>query len=1852
MSDLGSGLIRVNVKVDGLGTARKNLTGFFKAVRKQATKTLVTVTVLQRQLDSLNASGLGKVAKASSKAAKSIKKMARELKKVEDGIKAVGSKRTTLNTTFAGANHQVTQNIAHLKNVQKELDKINKKQARNNKQKPQGPSPRQDKGFGNAQKIREVGFALRDVGRQALLAAAAITAVFTATVVEGAKFEQAVQNTVSVISGLTDGSSTAKRDIESLTETILELGKTTEFTGVQIADAARQLALSGFSSKEIEDSLESVINLASATNTELQQTALIAARITRAFGLQASTFDNVADTLTAVAANSNTTLEGIGESFKLAAPIAAAYGQSVEDVAIAFGVLGDSGIQNCYDPKTEVLTGEGWKYWENADENDTYATVNKDTHAVEWHKPLRMYEYDYNGQMYKVSNRHTDILVTPNHEMYVSKGSEKYGKYELTEAKNLGPEYRLLAAPTAGVGDTEFFELPEIVGSDRGWSQSTKQIPMDTFLKFLGSYLSEGWCKANTKDSQYRICVAQQRTSEGYNPFKELFDTTEAPLDFNYCETSGRFKKTNKQLHSYLMTMGHGALNKSVPSFIKNLSQRQIRLFLEYYRLGGGDKKRGKSFRLHTYSPQMADDLHELGVLAGYRTYLSSRYTNGGTIRGRKINSNNLCYTISYSNTTDTLIQRRAAKRVKRANAEGRDARHVVFQGLVDYSGKVYCAEVPNNTLIVRRNGKVVVSGNSRAGTGFSRLFSELTEKADTLDEELRAVGSSFEAIDPTKNNFKDIVRVFERLKNAGKINAADLFRLFDQRSARVLVSAVNAGAEAFERLEKVTSESAGLAKNIRDFRIDTIAGDFKLLVSAISAAATAITQSLTPAVRALIQSATSVIKTIGNWVQNNSILVEAIFKVSAGLVILLSVVGTVAVVLGTFASLVGGVALVLAGIASGVLLSLGPLLGFAGGITAVVLGLGAFAGWLISTSGIFTDYRSRVLEATDANAEFLHSLQQMNSSIQQSSDAVSTLRERMELLRELPGLNELQLDRLAGLSPDGGIFDFEETDKDIRNAEEAVFKIAQLIKEKEKIIAGSGGPDDLGIHTGADILSRRFDPNASFFSFRSGSAIKGDAQAEIDILEEGRKEGQDNIDALKEERGQAEELQELYRNATNINDLIIADLEIINRKEELIRQLKAAQIEGRTADQIRINEAQISEARTTITRVRKQAANKKDFRSQTSSESRVLVEQGANQQIDSVQFLRDSKLLAEAVAVRKRLSQQSVKNDKDFLELTSELAEEFQSKEQKAINELSTTENQRLAILSKRGDILRAAVKDGELRIEDLAAEEAEAVVLGNLDGAKALREDMVGLLESQAKLQQGLNSLVGIEKEVVAAALRERKKITEEVRQKQQKIIDDAALAAAKAQGDLKAEIELIKSMGQERIKASLTEFEEDNRGSPTLAADLLALEKSLNATLDEEVSKRLDIKDILENIADIQRDIAEGDVTQLSKDLANANKKADEAQKELLEVRADLQKVFDAETDPTKKAAAGKGLAEIDAAVINNADKRKAAVNKAQAADDKRVTDFTRKQKLATAKRLDDLDEEFRIRKEIATEEAKARVDKALESRSAAERARALAEELIAIDADLADSRTKREKEIADKKKKADAATKKVQDAAKKVNGFAQARADLEAKVADKLLSQVRSLQEAKQLIQFLNRLQSSSVAQARKLGLQSLAAGRKVRGLQKDKAAALQADPNADTSKIDNALARARLNLGIISTDASNQFQKAGLSAVSLADAFNSLKNTVSAAAGTLPKAGTPAVPLGVPSPIPTFDPLLLMSRLGLSGFIPKLPKGVLPGQGAGTTINVEITIPDAGDPKATALAVRSELNLINKNSRTA
>ena len=123
------------------------------------------------------------------------------------------------------------------------------------------------------------------------------------------------------------------------------LGRTTSYTAAQVAGAMLELGRAGFDALQIDASIEAVLALARATGTELPTAANIAAGALRAFNLEADQMGRVADVMTATANNSAQTLEDLGEAMKYAAPVADAYGLSLEETTKILGALANFSIR-------------------------------------------------------------------------------------------------------------------------------------------------------------------------------------------------------------------------------------------------------------------------------------------------------------------------------------------------------------------------------------------------------------------------------------------------------------------------------------------------------------------------------------------------------------------------------------------------------------------------------------------------------------------------------------------------------------------------------------------------------------------------------------------------------------------------------------------------------------------------------------------------------------------------------------------------------------------------------------------------------------------------------------------------------------------------------------------------------------------------------------------------------------------------------------------------------------------------------------------------------------------------------------------------------------------------------------------------------------------------------------------------------------------------------------------------------------------------------------------------------------------------------------------------------------------
>ena len=154
----------------------------------------------------------------------------------------------------------------------------------------------------------------------------------------GKAFDSSMSN-VKAISGAT------AEDMEKLSAKAEEMGATTKFTATEAADAMGYMAMAGWKTEEMLGGIDGIMNLAAASGAELATTSDIVTDSLTAFGKSAKDAGRLADIMAAASSNSNTNVEMMGETFKYAAPLAGAMGYSMEDVAVATGLMANAGIK-------------------------------------------------------------------------------------------------------------------------------------------------------------------------------------------------------------------------------------------------------------------------------------------------------------------------------------------------------------------------------------------------------------------------------------------------------------------------------------------------------------------------------------------------------------------------------------------------------------------------------------------------------------------------------------------------------------------------------------------------------------------------------------------------------------------------------------------------------------------------------------------------------------------------------------------------------------------------------------------------------------------------------------------------------------------------------------------------------------------------------------------------------------------------------------------------------------------------------------------------------------------------------------------------------------------------------------------------------------------------------------------------------------------------------------------------------------------------------------------------------------------------------------------------------------------
>ncbi len=360
---------------------------------------------------------------------------------------------------------------------------------------------------------------------------------------------------------------------------------------------------------------------------------------------------------------------------------------------------------SCYDSQTEVLTDNGWKKFNHLGPDDFVCTLDGETSEIEFQRPLRVFTSNYSGTMYRLRTNRVSLLVTPNHRLFYRPCDfRKRKSYRLEEAENLIHRSKIFKKDGVWKGrHEEFFTLPgvEVRHGSRFYSGARvireRKIPIRPWLKFFGFWLAEGW----VTEGGHAICLS----NDDHHLLAEMRKAL-SEMGYNAYGRHGILKMRNYQLGQYLIQFGK-ARDKFIPKELKELSPILMRIMFEWYIKGDGHiyGRTGKGLSATTESMRLRDDLQEVALKLGMSAYFKLKLKKGtpfGSPTKKKVYRQN-------ADSWDIFFTRKNEPAI--VPSEIRKHKHI--ERWEKYSGHVYCVQVPNHVVYVRRNGIPVWCGNS-----------------------------------------------------------------------------------------------------------------------------------------------------------------------------------------------------------------------------------------------------------------------------------------------------------------------------------------------------------------------------------------------------------------------------------------------------------------------------------------------------------------------------------------------------------------------------------------------------------------------------------------------------------------------------------------------------------------------------------------------------------------------------------------------------------------------------------------------------------------------------------------------------------------------------------------------------------------------------------------------------------------------------------------------------------------------------------------------------------------------------------------------------------------------------------
>jgi len=249
----------------------------------------------------------------------------------------------------------------------------------------------------------------------------------------------------------------------------------------------------------------------------------------------------------------------------------------------------------CHDDTTEVMSETGWKLFKDVIPGERLLTMDTETGAVYYDKPSQLHMSHYNGEMLLREGRGSNFCVTPNHRMmYTSRKLPSVRRFE-EAGEMVWSNKRFERVISWRNEDIDTFTIPEYDSKRKHYPAVT--VDMDDWCEFLGWFITEGSVQRQNGAPGAVFISQHVRVNPGH--VTSITDCINR-MGFEACTTFQSVYFYAPQVAVYLDKLGKGFLSKRVPQVVKDVSIRQLNIFLDAAVNGDGYHKTDNADIIYT----------------------------------------------------------------------------------------------------------------------------------------------------------------------------------------------------------------------------------------------------------------------------------------------------------------------------------------------------------------------------------------------------------------------------------------------------------------------------------------------------------------------------------------------------------------------------------------------------------------------------------------------------------------------------------------------------------------------------------------------------------------------------------------------------------------------------------------------------------------------------------------------------------------------------------------------------------------------------------------------------------------------------------------------------------------------------------------------------------------------------------------------------------------------------------------------------------------------------------------------------------------------------------------------------